>query len=541
MDFPRFATAVVVCAALSACTSLTSHRDIAYESDQAVQGMRYQLPMRQYDIVVTRTLAQCQVTAGTTITDEVKFTTEVTVTPQDIAGESYILDYLALAGSTKTTGITIDTHESGTLKSLNADAKDYTGETLAASAKAIVGIASLASGVPVSLTAAGPNAAGTHAVPPAALIPTLKTLFCKDATKQSMHKVATLKTDLKRETDELSTLTEAISQLTERAALHGLSEAEKLKLSQLLDRHRAQAAAVESLQTALTKARAAFSVTQRLRWPLQMKQPPALLASDPEQIKRLADMLEFKNANSAAAGMLLCAPAQSEAECIDERLHVSASLDSIAPLASGTPCPPEKEKQCLSGVNTAEAKQGLYVRPPAPGVLTICSGQASGCRKDSQTFLYRSDVQAIPQLGGLLFLPFENRAFQNNTITLALRKDGSIEKFEYKTLKSVSEAMATSTADLVSQYGTFSAARDQAKADAMAAEKAQIAAQRKEETDSLQHQITLLTQQKQLAALQTPTDSSLTALQAETAATNARTALLQAQLAERKAQAALLD
>lgn len=518
-----------VTAALTACTSLSSFQDQRPATKTAaLQGVRYSLPMRQYDIEITRALEKCEAQLGKKTADDVKLSMSASVTPRDVAGESFILDYTALSGWTKTTSVAIETYDNGVLKSINASADDRTAEVLSATAKTGFGLAGIAGGYPLP---AGPADFENQTDAQKAWFRAKNKahmLVCTDQAKDALKEIARLKNEVKTEAGKLESLTAKISTLAKRQPVYGLTKDEKERLSALLDEQDDLMATIETLQGQLQKAQDKVRFTSVVQWPRTVGDEYDNLSADSQALLKFAELLKLSyedtssNATQNGCGMFLTLD-----ECIEEKLMASARL---IPLTSADT--PFASSDRLVESTSLTGQEGLYIRPPAPGVLLICKSGLQNCHDRNRDYLYRSDAELIPQLGHLQFLPFKNEAFRNNVIALSLRTNGTIEKLEYKTLKAAGEVMANLGTDVVDQWSAYVTAREKAQED-------EAAATNKAELDALDQQINLLTKQQQLNALKAPPNDELTSLQADTTMTEARTRLLEAQAAERRAREAL--
>ena len=138
-----------------------------------------------------------------------------------------------------------------------------------------------------------------------------------------------------------------------------------------------------------------------------------------------------------------------------------------------------------------------------------------------------------PQLGQLRFLPFSNRAFEAAKLSLAMREDGSVEKFSYDRTKAMSSG-SEAIRDAVNQVQAFQEKLDKERQD-------KRTAARTEELAVVTHQISMLTEQKKLLALETtPTPTEEELMAAETARINAEIALLNAKRSRIEAEALLI-
>ena len=177
---------------------------------------------------------------------------------------------------------------------------------------------------------------------------------------------------------------------------------------------------------------------------------------------------------------------------------------------------------------------GLFIRPPEIGLFEACRNggkQAAVCPSDRR--IAKLDSLSAPQLGQLRFLPFRSAMFEAASLSLELREDGSIAKFEYKRPRAAAASATAAAKDALSQYVAYDEKRD-------AAAKAAVVNARADELAGLQFEIDRLTKQKALVKAQAVEQpDALAAVKAETAAIEAQVALLNAQLAQSKAEAAL--
>lgn len=184
--------------------------------------------------------------------------------------------------------------------------------------------------------------------------------------------------------------------------------------------------------------------------------------------------------------------------------------------------------------------KGIFFRTPGAAVLTVCRASAPAAPDDADLDacakpdrFYVSPPTSAPQFGQLRYLPFQTRTFEANEMAVLLREDGSLQKFEYKRTAASAAKAAAAAADAVSQYKTAVEAQQKAAKDSLDAARA-------EEVAQVQHQIDLLTKQKELLKLQTPeTEDDQKATKEETLRLQTETALLEAKLARLKAEAAL--
>jgi hypothetical protein len=543
---------------LCGCTSLqTSTAPHTGDTRLAVQGIPYNLPILQYELKITRTLTQCfEPKSDGTPSDNPKvvFAVAIEAVPHYVSGERYMIDYRSLAGFTKITSFSLESHaSSGTLKSINATAEDRSAQIISAGIRTGIGIASLAMGIPRVESFSEQEQEQTQKVqvlgckPAAGSIPSTQALL--DAVREATGK-------LKAESDLLEGTTRKVQQLTEQARLNQLDESGKKRLQEEIELQRARARAVTAAEATLKRSKDKISSTHHVRWPqrFEIRNASFALSEDAVGQLRLPQLLELATRPASRGEQVdLCEAEQGEnneaaiRRCLGAQLGVDVLLAPVIEIRQGGPIttrPSNLSTQEAAGpwaVDPANSGKGLFVRPPEPGRLLACRRVANAtCNQSSSTLLLRTDDAVVPQLGQLIFLPFDNGMFQNNALSLALRTDGSIEKFEYRETSARGEAVANTATDAVSQIqGLVTAIRQGREAEA-SAEAAAILSQRTEALAALQFEIDRRARETELAALShTPDVSGLAALQTQTAESNARTALLRALLAERDAEAAL--
>ena len=535
----------------TACTTSLSTQTDATTSgqDMATIGVPYSLPLLQYEIKVTRALAQCkQVASDGSRTEEdlVRFSVKVEATPRYIAGETFLIDYRELSGPSKITSFALANHEdTGTLRSINVSAEDRTAQIIANITNTAVGVASLVNGIPLP----GANDAPTSATPPDPLDG--KMLACTDEAVELLDDVASRTRDLKKATEELKALNDRIKVLVELTT--GLSEAQKDELNGpdgLIARQRRKAAEVGRAQTALTSAQTKLASIVTFSWPNEPSQKGRLVALDDAGQARVSSLLTLVDRMDTDYGRNNQCDHVEVFQCVESRMGVAIELE---PLFSGR----SRQTDASEETNPQTASAGLFVRPPNMGRLIAChldentyvpldGGQNTWledqeCEETDRTVL-QTDATPVPQLGTLRFFPFENGTFQNNTLSVLLREDGSIEKFEYKETSASGETGTGALNNTVSQIGALATAiRNDREADETAATAA-IQAARDEELAVLQFEIDRLTRQRQLEELNTPPQvSELSSIQAETAQAEARAQLLEALLREQEAEKALRE
>lgn len=524
--------------AVGGCTSLSTSSDVSTASlDEAVLGVPYSLPMLQYELKLTRTLVSC--TNGTTKEKLLKFSVAAEAAAHHVPGETYVIDYRKLAGPTKISGVTVLHHE-GTklLKSINATAQDRSAEIIGNVAKSAVGIAALANGIPLP---SGARPIGT--LPPAAT----GELICNASAEKLIAALEAATAKAKLSSEALKKATAGVDELANRVS--ALSDADRATLTKRVTAQQAAARALAGAQGELDEAKQAVTLTTTLRWPRDIAMTGKTLrvhATDLGRLVQLVDLVASSGTRNTKENP--CDLALTAAECLGRKLKVHAKLDRLEPEAPAAQKDKGPQRQSVS----VDGAKGVFVRPPVLGRLLVCAAnEAEECDENGPRVLVRSDDVAIPQLGTLRFLPFENQAFQDNSLVLEVDKSGNIAKFEYKHLKAQGEGASATALNLVNELRGYADARaaqreeeKKAAADKVAADakalRDGILTGRADELAALQFEIDRLQKQRAFAQLNQPPELSATAgMEAETAIINARIALYRARLTEREAEAAL--
>lgn len=540
----RFGCYVLALATLSGCTSLHTSTDVTTAaSNVAVTGVPYSLPMLQYEVKITRALAQC-VDPADKKSDALKFAMTIEAAPHFVAGETFVIDYRKLSNFTKISSFSIEYQEkSNILKSINASVEDRTAEIAGNVIKSAIGIASLAGGIPLP-----PGSKPLDGSPP----PPLGQITCGPKTNQLLSNLTVAAGKLKIAGEALKKATASVEELAARAAI--LSDGDKTTLTKRVS---VQAAAIRALavaQAAYDEAKASVSVVTIVRWPRTTDVFGEPQLPDPAAKTKFSRLLAWKAGSTGAnAKDNGCDSAAQLGDCLGRKLTVLLKLDPLVTLAPAAPAAPalqEGRKQPTPMPRTQETvtassggAAGVFVRPPVAGRLLVCANnETSVCGDDGPDLLLRADDAQIPQLGTLRFLPFTNGVFQNNALVLVLADTGNVAKFEYKNLKASGESASAALQGAITDLRGYADARAAKRDEDEKAAASAVTSVRAAELATIQFEIERLQKQKTLADLtQPPAVSTTVAIQAQTAEIEARIANLKAQLAERQAQAALQE
>lgn len=514
------------------CTASLDTRPDRYrtESDHAIEGVPYSLPMRQYSVSVARALTECpgpNPDGGAPL--ELKFGVEGKAETRLVAGENYLIDYLALQNVMTSSSLAIATHEtSGTLKSINASADNQLDEVISAAAKTAFSIASVLLPVaPRQLLALPPS-------PLPADAPVLR-LTCTDAARKLLTDVSGKAKAVKDATEELSLATDAVAKATRIGAQ---TRTERLNLYGLIETQQKKEQALQAAKKKLEEAKAEVSVSGAYIWPGDFGTTEQELPFNSEERKKLRDLVRVASDDESGTA---CEAGETIDGCVKRQVVTFVRLETIT-------TPPEEctaeslvdpWSTCVDNAQGVEARSsgaaaGLFIRPPVDGRLVLCK-EDKRCTAGEKRAVLVGETLPIPQLGQLRFLPFQTRAFQNRQLTLGLRADGTVEKFEFQS-KAAGKRAAALAADLAAQLKAYDDARE-TEAEKKAKDARELAAAaRAEELAELQQQITMMTKQNELKALLSPTPAApdlMAQAQLELVRAQAELILAQAELARR--------
>lgn len=243
-------------------------------------GPEYGLPMLQFDLQVQRTLLQCE---DDKKEPKIRFLLKVESQPSYVIGERFNLNYDGLSSWSKISSFKHQTYDSGTLKSINAEAADQTKAIIGNSIKSGISLLSLAQGVPMANLAQQPPGQGPQI--PAGHV-------CTANTKEILKTVASIAGTLKIETNRLIALTAEIARLERLASLAALTEADKTALSTAQKNTTAQSKRVSTLEMDLAAATGALSVSEQIVWPQTPTQTTLNVSPNPMNRAKLESLFE---------------------------------------------------------------------------------------------------------------------------------------------------------------------------------------------------------------------------------------------------------
>jgi hypothetical protein len=554
--------------ALGGCTSVGTIRsqDVRpLAADQAIVGVSYALPAIQYTIKSTRTLTDCK--SGVPA-----FTIKPTVSATYVAGERFEVDPTNLSSIMKSTSLGLTYQDDNdTLKSFNAAADDKTGDVLADAAKIGVSIASFAASggtvaVPVTLPAPSPDPMNPRILqfltekgkspgePVTIEVEFDPTLACtQDAiTRLKDHEAKT--GELRRLETQLTALNERIAAQKTLASFRNFSPRNVNALITLMEESFDLSAKVAAKRTEVEKAKELLQIETEHRWPEASWKPgdaTAYLKGENLPIFDAAGKFgEFCKNFSVSYALkpdpmaLFMAPAASppKGDCNDillaiaEVSKVKVKLEPVTKRADGG----GKAVNMLVPIARSETSDGIFVREPELARLLI---EVEDTKLQRWNKLHTDEPRWVPQIGRLRFLQFKSGPFENETLSLALRKDGRLESLTYQTKDAALARLAKAGADIGERAAKaredaeteYRSDVDRARADAQyARDEAKknmesITARQNAEIATLDYRINLTQRTRTLLSQQAMSDDAAAERANELAMLNSEIALLRAE------------
>lgn len=422
-------------------------------------GIVYFLPVAEYEVTLTRQLTRCDsADAGDPRKDlrvAVKITATLTTRYVQDPQKAFLLQYDALSGPTKTTDVSVDLYENGTLKSINAEAVDETRQIFA---NVVSGVSSLA------LSSAGLTISRARGEKPEEICPAVvrsaMSTFDKSENLIASREdeIAGLKTDIQDNLQDPKRLKEL------RAAL---AKAEAELTAQLKQRKS-------------TLDRLVDTQVYVFR-PVRSKQVFPLEPSDALKSKWFTAYALGRKVDAAAAAAVAAEGGPVAPPAPATAATVAAEGGQVAP----STLEPQNVTLCPSNLSDVPCRP-IHFRQPAAGLIRICKGDAcydagGNPVADAQTLLVAAS--SVPQLGVESTLLIRNGPFENNSLKVTFLPSGGLEKFQMKTKASATEATAAfkETAEAVAKYRSEKRNEDKQKlndeTDKLKAEKAKVDAQ----------------------------------------------------------------
>jgi hypothetical protein len=582
-----FYSRLVLPLALLMCSACTTNMRTTPEGTKVatLSGAAYRLPELRYDITFEDTVTSCpmpfQHDGATYWLGDLGLSRKATSVSSYAAGERFAIDHDSLTSIMKTSKYGFESYESGVLKGINTGAEDQSAPLL----KSVVSIALSAYGLAVPVHAPPPTqrsllsgaidlesikaiqnlAYSFERNPPRdsrlsdaaikrllAMQSTTTAATCKPAVSAALS--TTNATDpYEAASQKLANTTAEVDALKLAVASRAAANDDVKRLVQVAIRQSAEMQAVEQLKGGMDKAKAAISMKREERW------VPTTGGWSTEFKPSLKDKMENQLGRFISKAKVLSWWA---ALSDDEQAAVARDY---APLTTGFGLEAKKRPNCSqcaepmtvakfeevtaasfamigdrpSGVDAARliSKKhrridGLVVREPVTLRLATCTPKKQpGCDASNATSL-SADI-LVPQAGAYRVLPFTNGPFEAATLAAKFQETGRMESFAYERTKALASG-ADAVAESLAKVEAFKEKRDKEKQE-------NITGARAEELAEVTHQISLLTKEKELLALQSPpspTEQQL--VEAETARLNVEIALLNAKRSRIEAEALLL-
>lgn len=488
--------AAAASATLSGCTSLKVNGFDG--SVETRRGIAYFLPLTQFDTTVTWSASCDKATKELSIRPKVEATARTGPDPSGLQ----VIDYRSLSTFTKTSGVKVEFHDSGAIKSINASADDRTGEILTS-----------------TLVAAGKIAL--------AVVGGADTNKCSASLIAALGNAAGIKSQLERKTGELEKATDALTALNARVAREGgsLTDAVRRQHSRQIGEVTGFQIELDALKAKLAEALKPVTHAEKTTFPAGDE-----LASAKGLEVPAAVLKKWLDAKTGETDQQLSARAQGIASkaSVWAELDVDAAFRGIAGAAAGRP------------------EDGVRYRVAVPGTLKFCTERA--CTPPPPAPRATDGGTAEPDMGGSVvqpgkslktfpvsvlnrrttfFLPFDSEAFTNGSLTATFSEAGVMTSAGYEQKRAQGEAIASAAGTLADQVISLATA---------------IRAKDKTELELTQEAAALSKAKKELAdAQKAEQEADPDPNTAQIASLTSSTALKQAQLVDLNADIALAE
>lgn len=504
---------LVLAVALAGCTTELNAVRVQEKGNIPAAGAPYFLTFTQYDITVTRRVKAC--TPGLEVAISAKIERKEVRDPK----HHYVIDFESLQSPFKISEITIEYHQTGELKSINANAEDRAGPVVTSVFTSIGKIAAVAAGVRLlrlridegckpAIQAYFVCEQPLNGEKPQAGCPTVLDALEKN-TKTAAQNVEQRSAELDHLTALGATLGKAWG-VSERK-----EHAEKLK--ELQNAKNALITSKDKLEAALKE----ISVVDKVTWPPDGE----TFKQDAPIVKGLTtDQICESGSSTTGQSCKWGSVDKAQYPILRANTEVWAKLEGTVPLGRTESC----DDSCLENM-----KAGFKYRFPVPGRLSLCSpSKSDDSRKETFCSLSSSDTYTeekiatdegmISQLGPIFVLPLHSMPFSNKAIEATFTTTGFPTKLGIKSKVASAEGAATLAGGMVDEIIKVREAK---------------AKNRLEEVEA---ETKLLKAEKDLADAKKALEPPKSDEQAEAlAAFTAETALMNAELANIKARTAL--
>lgn len=507
---------------------------------QARTGISYSLPMIQYDVTLTRMLDACD-----PHTLDPTFVVKASANHRYIEGERFEVDPTSLSSMFKTTSLSIERYEdTNTLKAFNAGADDKTADALVAVARIGVAAAGMAFGLPTSALAVGEkewNATQLGEISGK----TRPRILCTAATAATLAEMETAIERLNEKGAQLARGDREIARRKAVAELKSYPDALKQELINLSEAQINLGNEIDDLQVEQADRLKTISLPeQEVTWPASSALPlsnedlvhdvdykPGKEAAR-EFCRLFSLMVEEERTQGDKTfwvGLGVVAGDSSDDACaVVSELVVEASAVRLA-MQSDVPKPFSDSGSVAMTVPVSDKapNKGIFYREPIRGRLHVLTQVRPG----EWNSAWSDEPQWIPQLGDLGFIRMVSGPFENEVLSLSLRKDGRLEKFSYETKEAAFARAAKAGADFGEKVQAEFEKQRKTDRDNEKYLRETAAAVRLDEIARIQAQIDLLKKQKELLEAQ---DLDGVAYRTQLAAIKAEIDMLTAQIARLK-------
>lgn len=396
--------------ALTGCaTHLDAVRQAPAGGPQSVPvaGAPYFLPFTQFEIVVTRRLEGCGEAGEAEPALQLAFQVQAVARQAPDPKRHYVLDFQALEGAFKKTGLTIDYGEGGVLQAVNAQSQDQVAQVVGAVAQSVARLAVAGLGGLSPFTADKSRPGSTNGI-------------CRPETARLVRGIQPQQQALAALTAKL---TSAAAELegwaaagvqqgnktdaqTQRGLVDGVKDVQRLRREQA------------SLQAALEADLDKLTLVDKRIWPQDgetfQSDVPLVAGLSPAQLAR---WVTLPAPVSPTAPELLRREAESRArslEAVQRQTAVWARLSTDASIGRSAPC----GQACPD-----DAVKGLKYRVPVRGRLHLYrfndAQDAAGVKEIHQ------QEGPISQLGPVFALPLHSTVFSEKTVAMQFDATGA--------------------------------------------------------------------------------------------------------------------
>ena len=504
------ALSVVLLTTLSACNTTTLKVDKLTSDDSTERrGYVYPLQFTQYEIKVTRGIANCESVielknekgeplldddnnVRTETVPDVKalIKAEILVENVDDADNMYVIDSNSLVSGTKITNITVNWKD-GRLTSINAKADDQTAEIINA---AVSGVAQLAT------SAIAPAGLGIKSTSPPPIV------ACKDDIATAVGNVADHEKKITDSATKISGYSSNIvnyknmlDQIGSNPTLDCKVPANKdeiqCKLVAAVVDLKKEKDALDGAKKDLSSELEKISYVEVYRWPESSKIDKTNAGKpfgiDEKIYERWLKDDSLVDKNNKIIEMTGFKKSQASMKAFKSEFDIHMQLKLVGNYGV---------KKLAEYEDKQKGDSGIRYRIPATGYVVVC--KKALCTKDEKLAVAFNKGK-IHQLGHIFYVPFESDSFTNREFSMSFDDNGLPVSASSTQKKAAGENMANVFKNAATEVANYRKVRAEAK-------------KTKTELELLEEQTALINAQKALAnAKENLTPSESTALLTE--------------------------